>query len=195
MKRIQVALFLVALVMPMFGQNQVGEFLRAGKEDAAKLSKAYLEPYGEMLGVNLNAGWYNSASVHRLGGFDITILGTYSKVPSSGKTYDLDQLGLSAFKVAEGSSSIAPTMSGKMGDAELPRLTPKGATSGLVTFKVPNGEELDFMVLPMVQAAVGLPFKSEIVVRFMPELEYGELGKIGLWLYKKLINSRSFYII
>jgi hypothetical protein len=63
-------LVLLALSVSAVGQKKVTDFLKMGKDAAGIMTKEYLRPYGEMLGKSLNGGWYNSASIHKLGGFD-----------------------------------------------------------------------------------------------------------------------------
>ena len=113
MKKIKLLLSvaLIATSVQLFGQGQIVDFLKAGQADANALSQAYLLPYGEMLGVNLNSGWYNSAKVHKVGGFDITLSASYTKAPSSKKSFDPRSIGLSEYTVPQGTGN-APTMAG-----------------------------------------------------------------------------------
>ncbi len=162
----------------MFAQKDVIGLLGAGLADAKTLSQAYMQPYGEMLGVNLNSGWYNSASVHKVGGFDFTIMGSYTKAPSSAETYDISSLGLTNFEVASG-PSIGPTMAGKMENR--PMLTPKTSFPTGASFEIPNGTGSNYFVSPMIQAGVGLPFHTELMGRFMPKVSMPGVGSVGLW--------------
>ena len=65
------------------------DFVYGGVEDAEKLLQAYLEPFANILGSDLNAGWYNTARPHQLGGLDVTATVSWAKAPSSLFTYDL----------------------------------------------------------------------------------------------------------
>ena len=84
--------FLLLLPVGLKAQKQVTDFLKMGVEDARIVSEAYLQPYGEMLGKSLNGGWYNSAGVHRIGGFDLTFGVNMAMVPDVGKTFDVSAL-------------------------------------------------------------------------------------------------------
>ncbi len=42
----------------------------------------------------------------------------------------------------------------------------------------PPGTGVDLLPLPIPQASVGLPFKTEILVRFIPEIDAGDFGKV-----------------
>lgn len=152
--------------------NKIGDVLAAGQADANIIAGEYLRPFGEMMGVNLNSGWYNSAKVHKLGGFDLTIMGTYTMAPSSKESFNPKEVGLSAVTVPQ--SSSAPTMAGP-GSAST-----DFSVGGQKAFTLKGSDQNSF-VTPMIQGAVGLPFHTEIMARFMPEVEYGDLGKAYMW--------------
>jgi hypothetical protein len=175
-----VILFLFCVQGAIFAQKNVVDFLNSNIHDAQKLTQAYLRPYGEMLGVNLNSGWYTSAGVHKLGGFDFTILATYSMVPNSGKTFDVSKMDFQYMELADPTNYKAPTMAGKMATSLLPSLKPKGYAGTDRNVVLPNGSGYEAMPSPMIQAGVGLPFKTEIMGRYVPELNYGDVGKLDL---------------
>ncbi|WP_439184701.1 DUF6588 family protein [Carboxylicivirga taeanensis] len=165
---------LIATSSLVYGQGQIVDFLKAGKADANTLAKAYLMPYGEMLGVNLNSGWYNSAKVHKLGGFDFTITASYTTAPGSKKSFDPNTLSLNTVQPAK--DGLAPTMAGS--DNQSMAFNDKITNSEVFTIE---GANADIFITPMVQAAVGLPFHTEIMGRFMPKVGYGDFGEAGLW--------------
>ncbi len=172
---ILIALFL-GLGSTMQAQKEIIDFLNAGKADANKLANEYLLPYGEMLGVNLNAGWYTTAKVHSVAGFDLTLSTSYTKVPSGGKSFnaDPDVLGLKTV-VPVGDNTFAPTMAGKDSES-LTMLNPETN----LTFNV-QGAGADYLITPMLTGAVGLPFHTEIMGRFMPRVDFGDYGKMYMW--------------
>lgn len=180
MKRIS-RIVLSCVVLATFSgsvySQTIADFLGAGVADGNKLAGAYFRPYGEMLGGNLNSGWYNSANVHKLGGFDLTAEVTFAIAPSSAKSYTVPELN--NFTVASGSTNIAPTMVGKA--SERPTLTPKGMANGYANFTLPNGTGFGGLLSPMIQAAVGLPFHTEVMGRFMPKTDLQDFGQVSLW--------------
>ena len=178
-RKIILSTYLLTLItITGYSQKDVIDFLNFGLDDAGKLSEAYLNPYGEMLGVNLNSGWYTAASVHKLGGFDLTFSASYTTVPTSGKTFDVNKLGLTEWSLLDANNHIAPTMAGKMNESDIPQLVEDNTG---ITLPVPNGTGSNFMVSQMIQAGVGLPYHTEIVGRFMPKVSYGNLGNLQLW--------------
>ncbi|TAJ14396.1 hypothetical protein DMA11_05120 [Marinilabiliaceae bacterium JC017] len=178
------ALLILINIGSVKAQKEVIDFLNAGVADANTLAHAYLKPYGEMLGTNLNSGWYNSAKVHKIGGVDFTLSVSYTMVPNSGKKYDINPLEsqLTNVKLSDPNNSVAPTVAGEFGPNEtLPELQMKDDPTGLTRFSVPNGSGFDAMPTPMIQGAVGLPFHTEVMGRFMPKVEYKDYGKAFLW--------------
>src|SRR5690554_3126972 len=172
--------FLLLLPVGLKAQKQVTDFLEMGVEDARIVSEAYLQPYGEMLGKSLNGGWYNSAGVHRIGGFDLTFGVNMAMVPDVGKTFDVAAL---VPQMSEGWSLedpnlyMAPTAAGSMPEAQRPRLEHEGGS----VLTLPNGSGFDKLPAPMVQAAVGLPWDTEVALRFIPSTSLGDAGKVKLY--------------
>ncbi|TRX64256.1 DUF6588 family protein [Carboxylicivirga sp. M1479] len=174
--RIILSIALIASSVQLFGQSQIVDFLKAGQADANTLSQSYLLPYGEMLGVNLNSGWYNSAKVHKIGGFDITFSASYATAPNSKKSFDPSNLSLEA--VTPESDGMAPTMAGSNKESMGFYFQDDPTKTNIIDMK---GANADVFVSPMIQAAIGLPFHTEIMGRFMPKTSYGDYGDAGLW--------------
>lgn len=172
--------FLLLLPVGLKAQKQVTDFLEMGVEDARIVSEAYLQPYGEMLGKSLNGGWYNSAGVHRIGGFDLTFGVNMAMVPDVGKTFDvaalLPQMS-EGWSLEDQNLNMAPTAAGSMPEAQRPGLRYHGEP----VLTLPNGSGFDKLPAPMVQAAVGLPWDTEVVLRFIPSTSLGDAGKINLY--------------
>lgn len=168
------------------GQKAASAFVRYGLNDGRVLAKEYLRPFGEMMAVNMNGGWYNSAGIHKLGGFDVTIVANYGMVPSKYEFFDLEKLSpqLEVFTFDPSSSmTSAPTVSGELlAGQQMPKLMFKQPVGGAVLPPLlPNGADFDAMISPAVQAAVGLPFNTEVMARFMPRVKYDNYGEAMLW--------------
>ncbi len=179
MKKIVILIIAFIATINMSAQIDIGKIFEAGTADAKTLAHPYLKPYGEMLGVNLNSGWYTSAKVHKLLGFDVTITGAYSKAPSSAKTFDVSKLDLQSFELAPNSTSEAQTIAGSSDN--LPVLRHKDDPIGVTDFEMPDGSGMDYLVSPMVTFGVGLPMGIEIKGRYWPETKIGDAGKVSLW--------------
>ena len=49
------------------------------------------------------------------------------------------------------------------------------------TFEVPPGLDLEVAPLVMPQFSMGLPFESEVLLRYMPEIDLNDYGKVTFW--------------
>lgn len=174
---------LVLMLLSLFlsgakAQKEVSDFLNAGIHDATILTDAYLRPYGEMLGKTLNGGWYNSADVHKVGGFDFTVGVNMVMAPGSAKKFDVTPL-LSKMEggwaLKDVNIHIAPTAAGDMGTR--PVLT----LGGEDVLDLPNGSSFDKFPMPVIQIGVGLPYHTELSARFIPAFDFSDAGKVQLF--------------
>jgi hypothetical protein len=113
-------------------------------------------------------------------GFDVTFSVMNSVAPSSAESFDVSALGLSNFEIQDGSFKIAPTVAGDMNEAEIPTLEPNATGGEYGSFTMPNGSGNDKLPLPMLQAAVGLPFHTEIMARVVPKMKFGDAGEVSV---------------
>lgn len=174
-------------MVPLSAQNLALDFIYGGINDAESILQEYLKPYSNIVGSDLNAGWYNTARPHKLGGLDITATVSWARAPQSALTYDMSELELSENATISG-TNVAPTISGDQD------VRPEISYSESVDFgggifqdveyaryTVPNGTGVDFFPLPMGQLTVGLPFGTDVSARFVPMVGYRDYGEIGLW--------------
>jgi len=184
MKKLILLICMVMIIQLAFSQLNVVEFLKAGKDDASKLSQAYLAPYAFALGDGLNNGWYNSAETHKLFGFDLTVSLSAIQIPEKSRTFDVSALGLSNKLTLENPNNhIAPTIAGE--NVAGPRMQVKdNQGNSLVAFNTPNGLGLDVIPVPMVQVGFGLLPHTDVIGRYVPEMKYDNSGdemKLGFW--------------
>jgi hypothetical protein len=170
------------LFLTAFSQSKVVEFLKAGKSDANALVRAYLNPYALALGDGLNNGWYNSAKTHKLFGLDLSVSVSAIQIPKEATTFDLNTLGLTKLILEDPLKHFAPTAAGT--DVEGPRLLVRENGKTIASFNTPAGVGLDIVPVPMAQIGFGLLPHTDLIVRFVPEMQYDNSGdemKIGFW--------------
>ncbi len=185
---------------PAQAQDEVGEFIRSGKEDANKLVRAYIEPASKAFGHGLNGGWFNSGKAMKLGRFDVRVFATAAFAPDEDKSFDLSKLGLTTVRDANGrkfdpnTPVLTPTIFGA--DEEGPELTlyAKGrrTVGGQViefeeevgSINAPQGTGYSFLPVPMAQVSLGLIKDTEIAVRYSPKVKQddfeGQLWGVGV---------------
>ncbi|MGY5355074.1 DUF6588 family protein [Wenyingzhuangia sp. IMCC45467] len=171
---------LIALSTGMFTAKaqEIEQFLVLG-EDAGTLMQSYLQPAFEGTIYNLNSGWYRTAKPHRLLGFDVTLNATLSAVPSNRKKFTFDVNDYNNVRLESGASQAElPTAFGGSSNEVLIVSkdvdTPLGPQTAEFEMDALNGigDEIGFDQVPaaMIQAGIGLPFKTDVTFRFLPKV-------------------------
>jgi hypothetical protein len=151
------------------------DFLKSAPADGAKYLQAYISPWANAFGAGLNGGWYNTAKPHKFGGFDLTIGASAGVVPTSAQTFDASKIGLSSSISGAG---ISPTVAGPKTDGPLMNYRVNGVS--LASFNAPQGVNWRYIPVPTAQVGVGLPFGTELKVRFIPKINIKD-GNVSLW--------------
>lgn len=197
-----ILLCLGAFTLSFNAKAQSGlEALLLAKEDAEKLTKAYATPAMEGLINAMNGGWYHTAKVHKTLGFDISIGLNASLIPAAKETFDFASLGLTNTKPTKSDGTpltgnqTGATLGGS-GDLK-PYVTYTGSVKGTTssaTFQLPGGIKddvpLNAIPAPAVQLGIGLPFKADVMLRFIPKIGSGNVkgGLFGIGLKKELTS-------
>jgi hypothetical protein len=158
-----------------FSQFNNIDFLRTAPADGVKYLQSYLSPWANAFGAGLNGGWYNTAKPHKLGGFDITLNTSVGIVPTSAQTFDASKIGLSSAITGAGISS---TVAGPDKAGPLMSYSTNGVT--LASFNAPQGANFRYIPVPTAQVGIGLPFGTELKVRFVPKINIKD-GNVSLW--------------
>jgi len=150
--------------------------LKQGINDAEILIEGYMEPLGKSLGAGLNAGWYNTGKPHNFPGFDITFGGHMIILPSASKTFSPD---LSSGITAEGLPTINGPKDGGIIYVDEDIYSQFGFSSedneeiGLI--QSPGGGDWNNFFMPYLQASIGLVYKTELLLRYMPPITYSNM--------------------
>lgn len=176
-------------------QDNFEAILLADANDTKKLLNGYFAPAMEGFVYGMNNGWYHTAKVHKTLGFDLTIGLSASMVPSKKEIFSVS--GLTSITP---SNFSAPTFAGK--DTETSLTVTKtvmiNGQSETVTadFEIPGGVTgdlpLNAVPAPVAQFNLGLPFKTEAMVRFFPKTDLGDDGgeasMFGIGLKKEITS-------
>jgi hypothetical protein len=158
-----------------FSQFSNIDFLKSAPADGVKYMQAYISPWANAFGSGLSGGWYNTAKPHKLLGFDLTIGASVGVVPTSAQTFDASKIGLSSSITGAG---ISPTVAGAKSDGPLMSYKVNGVT--LASFNAPQGVNWRYIPVPTAQIGIGLPFGTEVKVRFVPKINIKD-GNVSLW--------------
>lgn len=168
--------------------GDAGEILKSGAADANLLLKSYLEPFGKGFGAGMNTGWFTSAGTHKKLGFDLSLNVGIAVVPSSGLSFNVDDLNFSSLE-RTGGSAVTPTINGedntdtRLGAYWNDPTTPSNTESDILyEFGAPAGVGFEYVPAPMVQASIGLIKSTDLTVRFVPETSLGDdFGNVALF--------------
>ena len=162
-----------------FSQFKDVDFLKGGPVDGVKYIQKYIEPWANAFGAGLNGGWYNTAKPHKFGGFDITTGLNVGMVPSSATSFDVSKIGLTTLQPTGTSPYMASTIAGPNTSGPT-TLTEQSGGVTLASFKTPPGTNWKMVPVPIAQVGLGLPFGTEVDVRFIPKISIKD-GNISLW--------------
>ncbi|MBP9187428.1 MAG: hypothetical protein KBG11_10050 [Bacteroidia bacterium] len=169
-----------------FAQGDMSTFLQAGANDGTKILNAYASPLLKSFGAGLNGGWFNSAKVHGIGGFSLTVSPNIAFAPAADQEFNVNALGLSSSTRVINGKTVSPTIFGASEDANNPEIGMfaryPGATqdSMLTSFKLPPGIGVNLFPVPTAQLAVGVGLGTEVAIRFLPTIKSGEF-EIGMF--------------
>jgi len=162
--------------------NHFDSFLRAGADDANKLIGYYMEPIIVGFSYGMANSWCNTAKTHKTLGFDLTITANLTSVPSSKEFFTFDPNEFTNV-TSTGETDLIPTIMGSEEENgsvltfaykdEITGETVRGSYSPTgLGFK----EQFGYNVVPspMVQLGVGTFRNTDIIFRYVPEIEYGD---------------------
>lgn len=188
MKNIVTKSALAAVFFGLFAlpaQAQLGDLsniLKGGTADANYLMGEYMSPFAEGFGASLNNGWIQSAQPHGflpIPGFHVRVSANVSLIPADARSFSIDPSRLTDLEVTNGVTS-SPTISGKK-SATTAQFNLKDDPFNTPLFTMPKGIGVSFVPSPMIQAGIGLPKKTQLMVRYVPEQDLGKFGKLSLW--------------
>ena len=162
--------YLLFLSSILYSQSGLENTLLAGQTDSKNLLSGYLQPALKGSIYLMNSGWYTTAKVHKKLGFDLTISLNSAIIPENDKSFDI-----SSFDFIQSKTSSLPTIFGKSINEELTVTIPENNDQPQISssFLAPGGIKdkfpLGIVSSPIIQATLGLPFKSEISIRYLPE--------------------------
>jgi len=173
------------------------ETILLAADDASILMQGYINPASKGLMYSMNGGWFTTAKTHKKLGFDITISGNASFVPSVDKMFAFKPSDYDFLTLQGGKSSVPTIMSdngnGTMVDVRVPI---EGSSNfKIASFEMPGGITGDLPInavpSPMVQVGVGLPFKTDVKVRFVPKVNFDdnlEANLVGIGLQHDIMQ-------
>jgi hypothetical protein len=181
----------------LLAQKDAAALIQGGLEDANGLMTSYASPLMKSIGSGLNAGWFQTAKPHGIGGFDLTFSLNVPFAPTADQSYDAS--GFKNVKLdPSNTSTTSPTIFGE--GKEGPKMNviapnplhkgfadnfpgapnPYQKDTAIASFNLPQGAGINYFPVPTAQLSVGVGFGTEVSVRFIPTVTASD-AKIGLF--------------
>jgi hypothetical protein len=190
----KILLPLLTLMVSFSLKAQELETILLAKEDASKLTNAYLDPAMKGFIYSMNNGWYHTAKVHKKFGFDISIGANASFIPSEDEMFNLTKIGLSSNTTYNQNTTATVAGSNSITPAELTYTTTIDGQQAEANFTMPEGIKEDLpanaVPAPSVQVGLGLPFKFEAMLRYSPKVGSDDVkgGLFGIGVKKEITD-------
>ena len=192
----KITALLALLLVTYTSRSQELETILLAAEDASKLTQNYLKPAVKGLIYSMNGGWYTTAKTHKKLGFDITINANASFVPNADQIFAFIPGDYTHLSLPNGETSLPTVMSENNNGTTVDVSIPVGnGTFKVASFEMPGGITGDLPInavpTPMVQMGLGLPFKTDIKLRVIPNFNFDnsvDANLIGFGLQHDLMQ-------
>ncbi|ARV16476.1 DUF6588 family protein [Polaribacter sp. SA4-12] len=169
--------------------------LLADAADSKKLMQAYFAPGMEGFINAMNNGWYHTAKVHKPFGFDLAIGLSGAMIPTEKELFNISAV-LGNNSSVTSTSTTASTFAGPSNTTTMTVKTTIDGNNVSANFDSPGGvlEDLPAKAIPapIVQLSIGLPWKLEGMLRFVPKTNIGEddgsVKMLGLGIKKEITD-------
>lgn len=181
----KIIILIITVVSFQSAKAQELETILLAADDASLLTQNYLNPAIEGLMYSMNGGWATTAKVHKKFGFDLTIGVNASMVPDDAQIFAFNPSDYPLLSLPNGETELQTVMSENDTETTVDISVPVGdGTFKVASFDMPGGITEDLPVnavpAPTVQVGFGLPFKTDIKARFVPNRSYDDDIKANL---------------
>jgi len=146
-------------------------------EDMLLIAENFATPGAEAAAVQSSAGWFSSAQDLGKWKIDLSVHANAVFVPSSKQSKLVQNGDFNILKVQDGTNLLAPTVFGKDTDGvyEGRNVEIRGQ---VLDFELDALDGLDKKVIihPFPQLTIGLPYGTEIALRYVPEITLNDVG-------------------
>lgn len=166
MKRLLINLFLLTLFSIQIAAQGIQQTFVIS--DLNPYLSAYVSPFAKAMAVSMSGGWTHTAKVHNLLGFDLTLGASYVQIPTSEMTFNPQKIDMPGYSFI---GKEAPTISS---DENMPLtlITKEFINGAPFGFSIPvlKGLNISYGGMVNLQAAIGLPKGTDLIVRYIPDV-------------------------
>ena len=141
-------------------------------EDMLLIADNFAAPAAEAAAIQSSAGWFSSANYLGKWKVEISLHGNALFVPDSKQTKLASNADFNILNFQGGSNALLPTVFGGNSDAVF-----EGRYLGQdFTFNAIDGLNKKVIIHPFPQVTVGLPYGTEVALRFVPRVTIDDVG-------------------
>ncbi|WP_189604952.1 DUF6588 family protein [Salinimicrobium marinum] len=153
-------------------QNDVGLFIN----DMLKVADDFASPAAEAATFQSGAGWFTTAKSLDLWQVEISVHGNALFVPEDKRTVAISNDNYQTFHIQGATAADIPTGFGGTTDVIFEgQIQFLGQTEDF-TFDAIDGIDKKMVAHPFIQASVGLPYHTDLSVRFLPETTIDDIS-------------------
>lgn len=141
-------------------------------DDMLLVAENFASPGAEGAALQSSAGWFSSGSNLEKWQFEVSLHANGLFVPSSKKNQLSSNRDFNVLRFQGSENALLPTVYGDNTDAVF-----EGVVLGQnFSFDAIDGLDKGVLVHPFPQVTVGLPYSTEVAVRFMPSIVINDVG-------------------
>jgi len=196
MRKYLAILTMCILYFSVYGQsNSPSDLIQQLSED---ILVPYATPLSTALGTAMGSGLYHRAKSHKFLGFDLTTKIMVVPIPDFADTHTYRVMTLTPNTAQQklDTNYVNVTASTIFGDPN-PTTVPVGANEVAVPPELPGGLDLPLVPFFVPQLSIGLPFGTEVILRFIqgPKLGGDFVGLIGFGLKYELTSLKALKML
>lgn len=162
----------MAVFFCTFSGNAQERYIRSFANDMLKIADHFASPAADGASYLSGAGWFSSGSTLDLWEIEFSAHANVLFVPGKRKTASVSSGEFSTFDVKDGQRATIPTAFGGKTDVVF-----EGVFLGQsFEFDAIDGVDKSVLAHPFLQASVGLPYETEFILRFSPQVTVDDVN-------------------
>ncbi|TXK75272.1 hypothetical protein FT993_00700 [Mesonia sp. HuA40] len=165
-------------------QEDLNTFVEHLVKDVSQYGEAFVDPAASGLMFNVSNAWYSSAKTKEWGEIDFSLASNITFVDRSENNFTLNTNDYHNLRFEDGSSvkKVASIFGVNNPDVNVLIDYNVGDEQEVIEIRLPQGIDENFRLAPQVflQTDIGLPWASEVKLRYSPNIAYGPIER-NMW--------------
>ncbi len=139
--------------------------------DMLLIADEFASPAAEGASYQAGAGWFTSAKNLELWEIDFSVHANVLLVPGKKKSNSVSSNDFATFDIRGAENAVIPSAFGGVTDVYFEGELDFMGSSVPFEFKALEGVDKDILMHPFLQASVGVPYGTDVTVRFLPQVD------------------------